>query len=81
MTITEAKKEIIAVIVKSTETELEVTEETHLVKELGLSSVEAMILLSDLEDRFGIRIPVSRLRNVRTVNDLCQVVIDTLIQG
>lgn len=75
MTIAQVNQAVIAVIKESTETELDITVQTHLIKEMGLSSVEAMLLLSDLEDRFDIRIPATKLRNIQTVNDLCQVVI------
>lgn len=78
MTVSQLKREIIDVIVDSTETDLEVTERTHLVKELGLSSVETMMLVSDLEDRFGVSIPGSKLRNVRRVKDLFQIILDEL---
>ena len=80
MTVQEAIQAIIAVIVKSTETEKEVTVETYLVKELGLSSLEVVVLLGDLEAEFGIDIPVSKVRNVQTVGDLCQVVISILTE-
>lgn len=80
MTVQEAIKAIIAVIVKSTETEKEVTVEMYLVKDLGLSSLEVVVLLGDLESEFGIDIPVSKVRNVRTVGDLCQVVISILTE-
>lgn len=80
MTIQDVNQAVIAVIKSSTETELEVTENTHLVQEMGLSSVEAMLLLSDLEDRFGIRIPAGRLRDIQTVRDLCQVVVNCLMK-
>lgn len=78
MTIDQLKKEIISVILESTETELVLTEDTHIVNEMGLSSIETMMLISDLDQHFGINIPTSRLRNVRTIRDLSQVVIDTL---
>ena len=42
---------------------------------MGLASVEAYVLLSDLEEEFGVRIPASALRNVRTTGDLCSLVI------
>lgn len=80
MTVQEAIKAIIDVIVESTETEVEVTEQTELVKGLGLSSMEVVILLGDLESAFGITIPVSRVRRVQTVGDLCQVVISILTE-
>lgn len=76
MTITELKKEIICLIQNSTETPIQITEDTHLIRQMGLSSVETMMLISDLEDRFGISIPVSALRSVQTVGDLCRIVID-----
>ncbi|MGN0399832.1 MAG: acyl carrier protein [Blautia sp.] len=78
MIVEEAKKEIFRVIMESTETELEVTEETGLVKDMGLSSVEVFVLLGDLEDAFGIRIPASELSQVRTAGDLCQLIISIL---
>ena len=78
MTIDQIKKEILSVIQESTETEIELQEETHIINEMGLSSIETMMLISDLDQHFGINIPTSRLRDVRTVRDLCQVVIDTL---
>lgn len=80
MTIQEAIKAMIHVIVESTETEVEVTEKTHLVEDLGLSSMEVVVLLGDLESAFGIDIPVSRVRRIQTVGDLCQVVISILME-
>ncbi|MBR3973463.1 MAG: acyl carrier protein [Oscillospiraceae bacterium] len=80
MTIAQVKEEILAVIRTSTETEMELTPETNLVQEMGLSSVETMLLLSDLEDRFGITIPASSLRSIQTVNDLSQTVISLLMK-
>ncbi len=78
MTIDQLKKEIFSVIRESTETEVELTNDTHIVNEMGLSSIETMMLISDLDQHFGINIPTSRLRDVRTIRDLVQVVIDTL---
>ena len=79
MTIEALKKEIISVIEESTETEVALTEETHIVNDMGLSSIEAMMLISDLDHHFGINIPSTLLRDVRTVGDLMQVVVDTLL--
>ena len=78
MTVEEVKQEIIQVIVEATETELTLTEETGLFEDMGLSSVEVVVMLSDLEEAFGIDIPASELRSVRTVGDLCQLVISIL---
>ena len=78
MTIEELNHEIYSVIRSSTETELELCDERHLIPQMGLSSVEIMLLISDLEDRFAVELPVSELRNVATVGQLCQVVLETI---
>jgi acyl carrier protein len=74
MTSKELNREIYSVIRSSTETELQLHDELYLIAQMGLSSVEIMLLISDLEDRFGIDLPVSELRHVATVGQLCQMV-------
>ncbi|HJB33245.1 MAG TPA: acyl carrier protein, partial [Candidatus Blautia merdipullorum] len=54
------------------------TEDTGLYEDMGLASVEAYVLLCDLEDTFGIKIPASELRKVGTAGDLCRLVIQLL---
>ena len=78
MTTAQITEEIIAVIRESTETDVELTAQTHIVNEMNLSSIEAMMMISDLEDHFYITIPSGKLRDVRTVGDLCQTVIEVL---
>ena len=78
MTIAELNREILTVVRDSTETEMEITEDTHLIRQMGLSSVEIMMMVSDLEDAFGVEISASDLRHVQTVGDLCRVVADLL---
>lgn len=80
MTVQEAKKEIIRVIKVSTETELDITEQTNMFTDMGLSSMEVVVMLGELEDTFGIDIPASRLRRVRTVGDMCELVIQILTE-
>lgn len=78
MTIPQVKAEVLSVIGESVECESAITEETHLIEDLGLSSVEAAVLLADLEERFGIRIPIACLRDVQTAGDLCRIVVEAL---
>lgn len=78
MTIREVKNEVMKIIKESTETDRPVSLETGLLNDLGLSSMEVLVLLGDLEDAFGIVIPVSKAAHVETVEELCQVVIDLL---
>lgn len=78
MTVKEVNAEIISIISEAIQPNFEITLDTHLVKELGLTSVETMMLVSDLEDRFSVDVPGKLLRNVWTVQDLCNVIISCL---
>lgn len=44
---------------------------TNLVADLGLDSVQVMELLTDIEDRFDVSIPLNLLPDIRSVDDLC----------
>ena len=46
------------------------TEETGLVADLGLDSMQVMRLLLEIEDYFDISIPVNILPDIRTIKDL-----------
>lgn len=72
------KEKVMKVIEESTETDVNLTEETTLYDEMSLSSMEVYVLLNDLEDTFDIRIPVSKLRKVHTVGELCETVISEI---
>ena len=78
MTLEQLNQEILSVVAQSTESEIPITPATHLIREMGLSSVEIMLLVSDLEDHFDVTITPARLRQVQTVGDLCQIVADDL---
>lgn len=75
MKIQDVKKKIIEVIKESTETEMTLTPDTELFADMGLSSVEVVVMLGDLEDVFGIDIPAADIRDVRTVGELSDLII------
>lgn len=78
MTEQDLRKEIIDVIAESTETELDVTPDMDLFADMGLSSMEIMVMLGDLEDAFDIEIPVEELTDVCTVQDLSDMIMNQL---
>lgn len=78
MTEQDLRKEIIDVIEESTETELDVTPDMDLFADMGLSSMEIMVMLGDLEDAFDIEIPVEELTDVCTVQDLSDIIFNQL---
>ena len=78
MTERQVIEKVIDIIVEASETEEEVTENTALIDDMGVSSMEAILILGDLENEFGIDLPISGLRTVKTVGDLAQHVIEKL---
>ena len=50
--------------------ELELSETTDLVADLGLSSLEVMEFIEKLEDHFDISIPLNILPDVNTIGEL-----------
>ncbi len=50
----------------------EITEDTELVGDLGLSSLKIMDLLMEVEDRFDVSVPMNILPDVNTVRDFAQ---------
>lgn len=62
--------EICVELVSVTKGRVEIAEDTELLGELNLDSLQVMNLLLHVEDRFDISIPVSILPDVKTVKDL-----------
>jgi acyl carrier protein len=52
------------------------SEDTELVTELGLTSLQVMSMIEQIEDHFDISIPLNILPDIRTVRDLAQQLAD-----
>ncbi|HYH19639.1 MAG TPA: acyl carrier protein [Azospirillum sp.] len=50
--------------------------ETNITKELGLDSLAVMNFVMALEDRFDVSIPMDRLAEIETVDDLATAIAD-----
>ncbi len=50
----------------------EVTEETRLVADLDLDSIDVAELVANIEDHFDVVIPMERLPEIRTVGDIAR---------
>lgn len=78
MTLSELYETIFEIIEDNIDDDVEINKESLLVKELGLTSMAIMTAIGDMEDEFGIDIPVSAITNVESVEDLVQVIIRLL---
>jgi len=50
--------------------DIELTEDSELVSELGLTSLQVMSLIEHIEDDFDISVPLNILPDIRTIRDL-----------
>ncbi len=53
---------------------IELTEQTNLVADIGLSSLEVMESIEQIEDHFDISIPLNILPDVNTIGELARKV-------
>jgi len=60
------------ILQKYNKNDLELSESTGLVADMGLSSLEVMELIEQVEDHFDISIPLNILPDVNTVGDLAR---------
>lgn len=47
-----------------------ITEDSNLITDLGLSSIDYFSLVIEIEEAFGVKIPDSAMKKLRTVGDL-----------
>lgn len=55
---------------------VEVTDNTHIGRDLAVDSLALMNIILELEDHFDISIPLDRLASVETAGDLSNLVTD-----
>lgn len=58
-----------------------ITPETDISRDLAVDSLNLMNIVMELEDRFDISIPLDRLSEVRTVEDLASLIDDIRQKG
>ncbi|WP_461517433.1 acyl carrier protein [Porticoccus sp.] len=64
--------EYIYTVLRTIKQDVEFTENTDLVTELGLSSLQVMELIERIEDHFDISISLNILPDINTVGDLAR---------
>jgi acyl carrier protein len=67
-------RDVCALLERYAPTDVELTQATELSGDLNIDSVAAMDLIMEIEDKFGIDIPINVLSDLRNLQDLVQVV-------
>jgi len=64
-------EKVIAIIASYTEVPAcEITENSVLESELGISSIDFVAIIMDFEDEFGVTLPEEQLKSIKTVGDI-----------
>lgn len=66
-------KKVIELFSTMTEVE-EITEDSELIDDLGISSMDVLFLISSMEEEFKIKVPESAIRKMVTVDDVAEVI-------
>jgi acyl carrier protein len=67
-------REICRILERSTPNGVQLTPTTELTADLNIDSVAAMDLIMQIEDKFGIDIPINLVADLRSLQDLVDVV-------
>jgi len=71
---------ILSLVSRLTKGEMNVDEDTVLQAELGLTSLQVMELVLEVEEEFDISFPLNRLPDIRTVKELSEAIVAVLDQ-
>ena len=56
------------------DTDEEITKESELLEDLGISSMDVLLLLSGIEEEFSIKISEKETRKIYTVGDVADII-------
>ena len=73
----EISKKVIRILSMVTEAE-EISEDSELMEDLEISSMDILFLISSLEEEFQITIPEKFVRKIVTVEDVVNIVTDLM---
>ena len=71
---------ILSLVSRLTKGEENIDEDTVLQAELGLTSLQVMELVLEVEEEFDISFPLNRLPDIRTVKELAAAIVAVLDQ-
>ena len=70
---------VIALFATMADTDEEITAESELIEDLGISSMDVLFLISSLEEEFQIKVSEKAFRKIVTIEDVVDTVV-SLIQ-
>jgi acyl carrier protein len=71
---------VIDLISTMADTEEEITEESELINDLGISSMDILFMISSLEEEFKIKVSERVVRRMYTIADVAQIVAELVAE-
>ena len=68
------RADLVALFGHHAQADIRVTEQSHLVADLGIDSLGVMEVIADIEDKFELSIPDEALREVETIADVARAI-------
>jgi acyl carrier protein len=68
------RADLVALFGHHAQADMQVTEQSHLVADLGIDSLGVMEVIADIEDKFKLTIPDDALREVETIADVAAAI-------
>lgn len=80
-TLDSVEGDIIRLLGEKVEGDLTLTADTNIVSDTGLDSVSVMDFVFELEDEFGITVPLDRISDVKTVKQLAETIHGLILEN
>lgn len=80
-TLESVQDDIIRLLGAKVESDLTLTADTNIVADTGLDSVSVMDFVFELEDEFGITVPLDRISDVKTVRQLAETIHGLILES
>lgn len=80
-TLDSIESDIIRLLGEKVGDDVKLTPETRIVADTGLASVDVMDFVFELEDEFGITVPLDRISDVKTVRQLAEAVHGLILEA
>ena len=74
MTTNDILQRVIDLFATMADTDDEITEESELIDDLGISSMDVLFLISSLEEEFKIKVSEKEIRKMSTIGDVTEVI-------
>ncbi len=79
-TLDSVESDIIRLLGEKVDPDLTLTADTNIVADTGLDSVSVMDFVFELEDEFGITVPMDRISDVKTVRELAAAIHNLILE-